>query len=308
MTAGQLLHLCEAIGVEGLTPRHTNITGLCPIHHERRPSWGISTTKQFHPWNCYSCGAKGTLIWLVQKVMATTKERALEFIGKFGSYTVPEFTGDIPEFERRWMNEEVQFTPASLFRPFEVHQKKAGFWLVKRGVSLAVAGDCRLGYDPKQDRVIYPWWEDGGKRLHGMTGRARKSLVEPKTLPYFGFKRGLALFRPLTCESKTREPLIVTEGELDALKVASFGYPNVVSTGGAPSRKQADLMVDYGQRVVLMFDNDPGGEQMITTVDGWIGRRTRLFKVDYPEGVKDPADMTEDQFQGSLKSARLVGL
>lgn len=307
MTAGQLFNLCEALGIEGLTQRTTNITGLCPVHMERRPSWGISFTKEYHPWNCYSCGAKGTLPWLVQKVLAVTKERALEFIGKFGSCRVPEFTGEVPEFERRWKNEEIQVTPPSLFRPFEVHAKKAAFWLLKRGLPLEITRSCRLGYDPKQDRVIYPWWAGNGKKLYGMTGRTRKRGLEPKTLPYFGFKRGLALFRPLICHG-AKEPLVVVEGELDALMTAAHGYPNVVSTGGAPSRKQAELMVEYGQRIILMFDNDQGGEQMITTVDGWIGRRAKLFKVDYYAGKKDPAEMTKTEFETALKSISLVGL
>jgi len=307
MTAAQLMNLCEALGIEGLHQRTTNITGLCPVHMERRPSWGISFTKEYHPWNCYSCGAKGTLPWLVQKVMAVTKDRALEFIGKFGSCRVPEFNGEVPEFERRWKNEEIQVTPPSLFKPFEVNRKRVALWLVKRGIPLSVAEDCGLGYDPKQNRVIFPWWAEGGKKLYGMTGRLR-SGYGPKTLPYFGFKRGLALFRPLTCEPRSKEPLVVVEGELDALAAAAHGYPNVVSTGGAPSRRQAELLVEYGQRIILMFDNDEGGEQMISTVDGWIGRRTRLFRVDYYGGKKDPADMTKDEFHTSLKSVRLVGL
>src|SRR5262249_9416209 len=103
------------------------------------------------------------------------------------------------------------------------------------------------------------------------------------------------------------QPLIITEGEVDALTAIDCSFPFTVSVpDGAPPPRQDQLDDDQRndhtgkyeylwnarellkrvQRFIIATDDDPPGQQLAADI---VQRLTaaRCFKVDYPADCKD---------------------
>jgi twinkle protein len=106
------------------------------------------------------------------------------------------------------------------------------------------------------------------------------------------------------------QPLIITEGEIDALTALDCGFPFTVSVpDGAPPAKDGEVEepeTDQGgkfefvwnnrdrvkriKRFVLAVDNDPPGQQLAAELVRRLSAARCLF-VTYPEGCKDLNDV-----------------
>ena len=66
-----------------LRPAGEQFVGLCPIHHERHPSFYIHPVKQvFH---CFGCGAGGDVFAFVMYALGCSFRTSLEIVAEFGS-------------------------------------------------------------------------------------------------------------------------------------------------------------------------------------------------------------------------------
>jgi len=108
-------------------------------------------------------------------------------------------------------------------------------------------------------------------------------------------------------ESLASQPLIVTEGEWDALTILTAGKRRVVSVpNGAPRTSSDDEALTEGKRyqwfwrcepllskvrqVILCVDNDEAGRALAADLCRLFGPERCLF-VTYPEGCKDAGDV-----------------
>jgi len=297
-----LKRLCESLGLEKLHNRGSDITSLCPFHDERHPSFGVSIEKRYHPFNCFSCGASGNLLTMVCHLRGLRRKEGLAFIESFGSYSIPPVSAEIQPYGASRRGKDIR-VPASLYAPYRIGRSKSFAWLLERGIPLELSGECDIGFDPEERRVLFPWWEPGGKFFNGATGRSMvgSSL---KSKPFFGLKKGSHLFRPkMSGPYDYRKTLFVVEGEVDALRVASFGYTNVVATGGFPTRAQAEKMAEVAGVVMLAFDNDPAGKEMSRKLLSWTGEWTRFVKFKYVSDAKDPAELSKQEFEEGIDKA-----
>lgn len=108
-----------------------------------------------------------------------------------------------------------------------------------------------------------------------------------------------------------QNPLVITEGEIDALSFIEAGYPHVVSVpNGAPPPKkdyqqepinpENDVAFSYLLRdwddlksikcIIIATDNDEPGKQLAEELVRRLGRDRCKF-VTYPEGCKDANDV-----------------
>lgn len=103
-------------------------------------------------------------------------------------------------------------------------------------------------------------------------------------------------------ESLAREPLIVTEGELDALAAIQAGFPRTVSVPcGAPSSivegkaakysflDEAGPLLKDVQEIILAVDGDGPGANLLHDLSLRLGRQ-RCKWLQYPQGCKDLND------------------
>jgi DNA primase len=66
----------------------SNLSGLCPFHSEKTPSFSVSPAKKF--FYCFGCGAGGDAITFVMKMENLDYPQAVEFLAKRAGVTIPE--------------------------------------------------------------------------------------------------------------------------------------------------------------------------------------------------------------------------
>ena len=235
--------------------RNGNLQGCCPFHKESRPSWGISLTEP-HLHGCFSCGASGNLFSLLVRIGGYSVSAAKALVGdtssegerKFPTLQTPLVQGASGEY----------FDPRLLWI---FSSDRAYRYLWSRGIPLRVSKKARVCYDHFARRVLFPWYYGG--KLRGVTGRSVISSEKVKTLPYFNTKKGDCLYLP--AGRIVGQPIILVEGEVDALKVFSAGFQNVGALGfGSFTERQSNLVLNSGAtEVALFFDNDTTGSRLL---------------------------------------------
>lgn len=100
-------------------------------------------------------------------------------------------------------------------------------------------------------------------------------------------------------ESLKAEPLIITEGELDAIAALQSGYPRTVSVpGGAPMQPgakrhpyldEAEPLLADVREIILAVDGDSPGANLLHDLAQRLGK-ARCKWLKYPKGCKDLND------------------
>lgn len=284
------------------------IHGTCPMHAgggETRPSFGILTTADHHPFSCFVCGS-GSLLSLTMKVRKLNSREALELILKYGGYDEGvRDTFDLPDPDElaRLQARKKEVTSLEyegiegwpLYSPYE--GKRIKFLKRKLGFTEKHIIKCRLGFDKIQKRITYPWiWNN---KLVGITGRAVKDDFI-KTKPYFGFQKTKYLYMP---SRKNKKLLVLVEGEKDAVSVARC-YCEVASPGfNKITERQANLIVENYEEIIIYPDNDEGGRVFIERV----ALKLRDLKLYLAIGKsKDPGEASVDEVRNTLKNVRPI--
>lgn len=180
-------------------------------------------------------------------------------------------------------------------------------WIEGRGINPELA--TRLGLDTTRD--------DGGSYLSVPYRDAGRVVNHKHRAPGKRFKMDigapLILWNRdvLTDDALSSHPLIVTEGEWDALAAMSAGKQRVVSVpNGAPGphedsaaglaseregKRYAYLwrdkaFLDTVDSIILAVDNDAPGLKLAADLARWFGPERCRF-VEYPEGCKDLNDV-----------------
>jgi hypothetical protein len=95
----------------------------------------------------------------------------------------------------------------------------------------------------------------------------------------------------------------VCEGALNALAVerACFGC-NIAALGGSKFLPGHALRLSRFNRVFVLTDNDPAGDDAAHRLEQILGRRAEVKRIELPKG-KDPNDLPEDVLRRLLSSA-----
>jgi len=109
-------------------------------------------------------------------------------------------------------------------------------------------------------------------------------------------------------------PIIITEGEIDALSIQTAGHDRVCSVpDGAPSEgakhfetkfdflNSAEDALNICGKVILAVDNDGPGKRLEEELARRIGAE-RCYRVEYPAGCKDPNDVLVHHGKAALNN------
>ena len=191
-----------------------------------------------------------------------------------------------------------------------------GLALEERGLSVETA--VRLGWRPCAGPTDQLWIAipiiDQGKRV----GTKRRTLTGKKTFTQDkGTPQILYNIDCLRDPLLAGFPLIITEGEMDALAAIQCGYPKTVSVpGGAPDHDDgedgvywnylahAQALLKEQRPIVLAVDNDHKGKVLEAGLAKRLGK-SRCQVLEYPSG-KDLNDVLHNQGRDALRQA--VGL
>jgi DNA primase len=145
-----------------------NLSGLCPFHAEKSPSFTVSPSKQFY--HCFGCGANGDAIRFLTEYSGMTFIDAVKDLAQQVGLQVPEEDSSPAEREqaaaqkqRRSTLTEVLAKAAEAYRKQLKQSPRAIDYLKGRGLSGEIAAQFGLGYAPEGWRSlasVFPSYDD----------------------------------------------------------------------------------------------------------------------------------------------------
>ena len=313
----------------------SNMTGLCPFHNEKTPSFIVFNASQnFH---CFGC-----VITFIRKVENLEYPAALKFLAKRSGVTIPEDDDENRGGVRKSRILELNRMTARYFHEcLKVSPEGVGYL---RGRKLADATIKRfgLGFAPDdwnnytnamhskgftdeellaarlclksekngrlfpffRNRVMFPILDTtgsvvafGGRVMDGSESKYLNSTDTP------AFKKSRTLFAMNYAKDAVKDrEIILCEGYMDVIALHAAGFQNAVATlGTALTQEQARLIAKYADTVVLCYDSDNAGKKATERAIGILGEIGLEIKVLQMTGAKDPDEFIKkfgrDAFQ-----------
>ncbi len=319
----------------------SNMTGLCPFHNEKTPSFVVfRATQSFY---CFGCAAAGDVVTFIRRIENLEYVDSLRFLARRSGITIPE--DEQSSGVRRSRILEMNKTAARFFRSQLLTSKTAKEYIIKRGLTKKTVDRFGLGYSGlkgyelidhlkqhgytedemvvaklagKNERGFYPFFRDrvmfpiidASGSVIGFGGRVMGNQ-EPKYLntpDTPAFNKGRNLFALNYAKEHCEESLILCEGYMDVIALHAAGFQNAVATlGTALTQEQARLIKRYTGKVVLSYDGDNAGKRATdraSKILGEVGIDVRVLRVT---GAKDPDEYIRtygsDAFKRLLKGS-----
>lgn len=273
-------NLIESMGLEKIRKTGDYFMALCPFHENtREPDFQIH--KSLGLFNCFGCSAKGNLYQLVKEFYNISYKEADSFIQKLAGFDESVNIEDI-RFRVSLRNmfassdednkpKVRKFTEKDLIR-FKLQPDPTNY-LLGRGYTHETIDYFECSYTERwavwdeeaetytyQKRVVIPGHLDDGK-ICGVIGRTVEN-AEPKYKYTASYPKSTSLFNLHRAKKHGDAGLILVEGALDVMRIHQFGFSNVVGIYGATvHEQQAELVLQYTDKVYLMFDNDEAGRK-----------------------------------------------
>lgn len=250
----------------------SNMSGLCPFHNEKTPSFTVfPKTRSYY---CFGCGAGGDVVSFIMGLEGLGYRDAVEHLANRVGIPMEDEGGERPRDEVRRdrviaaTTEAARFFYAALVSPSGA---AARAYLEKRGLStvtirrfgigyapdswdalakhltakgftpkeLEAAFLCRTGkngklYDIFRNRIAFPLIDSAGAVL-GFSARRLNEADERKyvnTSDTPAFKKSKFVFGMNIAKNSDEDSLIMCEGCMDAVALHQAGFSNAVATLG----------------------------------------------------------------------------
>ena len=273
---------CESVAQRlGIMVQHHK--ALCPFHDDHTPSMTFKGSK----FRCWSCGARGDVISLAEKVLNVGFKEACRWLADEhnvivsdispSTFNPPPSTFDASRFERfferPWLNDEAR-----------------RFLFEERRLDARVVRWCRL--TSWKDRQGVPWLQipyyDREGRLVGVQNR---NLVRGAT-PRFRFPQGAecGIYNlPVLNLLKPGDALYITEGCSDCWAMLSAGHKAIaIPSATLLSKKDMEQLSIINSQLSINFgmypDRDEPGERLFLQLQRVL---PSLVHHQLPPGCKD---------------------
>lgn len=234
----------------------------CPFHDDKTPS--LKWDRARLQWKCFGCGETLDIYRFLQEYRHMTFQEAVEEVGRM-------IGEDIRAYKSvTYKKPNIKTTDLS---------QAAINYMAGRGISLQTLNDWRVrqGIWKGMDVFVFQYFDDKGEL----------QFVSYREIKKGGFKGG--------CEPNTKQilwgmwhidvtkPVVITEGQPDALAIWEAGYRNVVSVpSGCNSFTWVDNCWEWLQKVqefIIFGDNDAPGRKMIEELCIRLGKhRTKVIE------------------------------
>ncbi len=133
-----------------------NLSGLCPFHNEKSPSFSVSPTKQFY--HCFGCGVSGSALGFLMEYSGYAFPEAVEELARRVGLTVPKETRDsnvtpaqaAQQADHRGALLAHHQVAAQYYKTQLKQNTRAIDYLKRRGLSGEIAAKYGLGYAPEE--------------------------------------------------------------------------------------------------------------------------------------------------------------
>lgn len=311
-----------------LRRRGRTLSGLCPFHNEKTPSFVVyPDTQSFY---CFGCGAAGDVISFVRKYNNLGYVETIKQLAARVGMPLPQEEDREARARQRLL--EINRTAARYFyEQLNAHTPEAAqarrYWKEKRGLSDAAIRRFGLGYAP----------EDFGGLLHylrrrgfteaelehsGLVKRSAKGnlydifrhrvmvpIIDVRgSIIAFGgrvlddskpkyinspetmvYHKSRTLFALNIAKKSPNKRYILCEGYMDVISMHEAGFDTAVcACGTALTAEQVKLLSEYADEVVLSYDSDEAGQKATERSLGLFANSPVKVSVLSYQGAKDP--------------------
>lgn len=311
-----------------LRRRGRTLSGLCPFHNEKTPSFVVyPATQSFY---CFGCGAAGDVISFVRKYNnlgyvesvkqlasrvgmplpeeedkeAKARQRLLEINRCAARYFYDQLNAKTPQAAqaRRYWREKRGLSDAAI-RRFGLGYAPDDFvgllhYLRKRGFSeseLESSGLVKRSakgnlYDIFRNRVMVPIIDVRGSII-AFGGRVLDDS-KPKYInspETMVYHKSRTLFALNIAKKSPAKRYILCEGYMDVISMHEAGFDTAVcACGTALTAEQVKLLSEYADEVVLSYDSDEAGQKATERSLGLFSNSPVKVSVLSYQGAKDP--------------------
>ncbi|WMT39261.1 CHC2 zinc finger domain-containing protein [Paenibacillus sp. D2_2] len=283
-----------------VTNKGANIMFCCPSHEENNPSCGIERNYPYR-WNCFGCGAGGSLVDLVKIAVGLTNELlGMQFIIK--NYLVVSSSerkpidiesildGGNKKDRVRSLSEEVVLR----------YTKKRHSYIYGRGFSEHTIRKYEVGYDEATQAITFPVRTSNGlvrfikKRFVSHKGFLNEKGIDKKDIVY-------GLYYILQAPNHITE-IYLNESETDTMACYEGRLPAGAILGRILFIDQIRELMRAGIKTVnLFFDNDKAGVECSIKAYELISTHSaiRVNVVLYPNQQYGITDIEEQKYKDS---------
>lgn len=310
-----------------LRRRGRTLSGLCPFHSEKSPSFTVYPENQ--SFYCFGCGAGGDVINFIRRIENLDYMEAIRFLAQRAGMQVPEEAGDdhtarlrkrILELNReaaRYFHRNLMSEAGRPGRAYLIGRGLTKATIIHFGIGFAseswdglvsamrqqgytkeellaahLANEGQRGglYDVFRNRAIFPIIDLRGNVIAfggRNLGEKGPKYLNSSDTPVF--KKSRNLFALNFAKSSDRKELILCEGYMDVVSMHQAGFTNAVATlGTALTEEQCRLIAQYTGEVVLSYDSDGPGQEATRRATGLLEAAGVKIKVLSIPDAKDP--------------------
>ena len=276
---------------------------ICPFHDDLNPSMLVNFDN--NSFYCFGCQVSGDAFKFYQLLNKNLDD--LQACIKFHKVLASEDTEELKQKivvkkvdNRQATIEAMDYYNGLSQTKWEAERSKVKDYLIRRGFtneSLTLAR-AKINYN-KDYPVIFPMLDNG--QFKGWVCRTTSKEIEKKRK--YLYNEGFSRRSTLVGDYKTKT-IVVVEGYMDWLKFRQYGYKNVVAIlGWKISSNQIEKLKDKGvEFVISALDNDTCGKKGTA----YLKKFFDVIPLQYPEGIKDPGEMTLKVFQNSIQKTKKV--
>lgn len=277
----------------------SNMSGLCPFHREKTPSFSVSPSLQI--FKCFGCGVGGNVIDFIMRIENLDFVDAIAHLADRAGLRMPEPTaGNNVVSEDRDVYYRMNVDAAKYFhRTLLSDEGKAGLdYFKKRQLSMETIVKYGLGFAPDgwnglRDELLKKGYTEEQMVKNGLASKSERGSVYDKfrnraMFPIFDvrgrviafggrvlddskpkylnspdtpvFNKSKHLFSLNFAKTVQSKRLVLVEGYMDVIGLANHGVPfAIASLGTALTSDQARLLAKYCQEVVVCYDTDNAG-------------------------------------------------
>ena len=323
--------LVELVGLHvKLRRRGGRLVGLCPMHQEKTPSFGIAPGGNYA--KCFGCGWGGDALDWLQQVDGLDFRAAVEELAALAGMDLPDVQDQDPEQRQREQDRRrcLDINDRAC-RWFARHLpgSPAAEELKRRGVPSNVAKEARLGWAPEdpalllkaaphedlelaglasryedsgrvrptfRGRLVFPIMDARGRVVgfggRDLTGQSKAKYINTTETPAYDKSRALYGLEQAQRAGRQAGKLAVVEGYLDVLAFRASGMPWAVAPCGTSiTTSHWQVIRRICTTPIMGMDQDEAGRRAVwRALPEALRAGCQPLLVDYPEGL-DPDDV-----------------
>lgn len=291
-------NVSEAVSSDGTTELiHSCLLDRVEPHHrngDANPSASLNVEKGLYV--CYNYWG-GDVLHLIAKLEGTDLDGAVPAVTGLlsgSTKTTETFIEQLQRFFANYDRDTVIDLPSYSERVLDPWMVCHPYMYDERRVSLEAQAALRIGYDERENRIVFPHFWQGKlvgwqkRAIPGRPGWPGTVPANPKYRNSTNFPKSETLYGyDLACV--TGGPVVVVESPMSVARALTHRIPGVVATFGAKvSPQQIRLLSDF-PKVTVWFDADGAGLAGQRKLVEGLYRQTQVMVVE-PEVGRDLAD------------------